>query len=211
MINTSYSRRRFLRRIGLLTAGSALSGSAVAASTNTLHNAQAGNLNLQSQPLHPVAPQLFTGDQARTLSFSNLHTGETLKATFFDEGQFVPEAMQAISYLLRDHRSNQVGEISPELMLYLHDLQQTLDSRREFQVISGYRSPQTNAMLSQRSNKVAKKSLHMQGRAIDVRLPGTELTQLHRAALSMQRGGVGLYSRSQFVHLDMGRHRVWGR
>ncbi|MCV6612361.1 MAG: DUF882 domain-containing protein [Amphritea sp.] len=191
MRNTLHSRRTFLRRMGLLTAGSALSS-------------QTLNQQLYAQ----TAPKLPKQDLS--LSFSNLHTGESLKTTFFAEGQFIPESMQEISRLLRDHRNNQVGEMNPQLMMYLHDLQQNLGVNKEFQVISGYRSPETNAMLSQRSNKVAKKSLHMQGKAIDVRLPGTDLKQLHKAAMSMKRGGVGLYTRSQFVHLDVGRYRYWG-
>ena len=100
--------------------------------------------------------------------------------------------------------------MSPDLMLLLHNLQQTLDVDKPFEVISGYRSPATNAMLSQRSNKVAKKSLHMQGKAVDIRIPGVRLTDLHRAARQIDRGGVGLYTGSRFVHLDTGRPRYWG-
>ncbi|WP_432472913.1 DUF882 domain-containing protein [Amphritea sp. HPY] len=148
--------------------------------------------------------------QDKTLAFHNLHTGEKLQTTFFTDGQFLPESLKEINHLLRDHRNNQVGAMNPALMMLLHNLQSKLDGKQPFHIISGYRSAETNAMLSKRSKKVAKKSLHMLGKAIDIRLPGTDIKHLHRAALSLQGGGVGLYTRSDFVHLDVGRFRQWG-
>ncbi|MDO6561823.1 DUF882 domain-containing protein [Amphritea sp. 1_MG-2023] len=145
-----------------------------------------------------------------SIAFNNLHTGEKLHTTFYHQGNFIPQSMHEINHLLRDHRNDEIGTISPDLMVLLYDLQKTLGANHAFEVISGFRSAETNAMLSQRSNKVAKKSLHMQGKAIDIRLPGTSLTHLHRAARQINRGGVGLYSGSQFIHLDTGRPRFWG-
>ena len=191
MTNTKHSRRQFLRRVGLLSAGAALTQNAFATT---------------SIPAVPVA----TNPSEMSLAFSNLHTGEKLSTTFFCDGQIVSDGMDQICYLLRDHRNNQVGEICPDLMVLLHDLQQELGVDQPFEVISGYRSPETNALLNKRSSKVAKKSLHMQGRAIDIRIPGVRLTDLHRAARKLNRGGVGLYTRSNFVHLDTGRPRFWG-
>ena len=179
-----------MRNIALLSAGAALPSRAFAN--------------------HNVSEVVDSLPSEMSLSFNNLHTGEKLKTTFFCEGSFVNESMDAICHLLRDHRNNEVGQMSPDLMLLLHDLQQTLDVDKPFEVISGYRSPATNAMLSQRSNKVAKKSLHMQGKAVDIRIPGVRLTDLHRAARQINRGGVGLYTGSRFVHLDTGRPRYWG-
>lgn len=189
MTNTLHTRRKFLRKVGLLSAGAALTTNALA--SNTL------------KATKPFSPEL-------SLAFNNLHTGESLKTTFFCEGEFIADGMQAISYLLRDHRNNEVGQMSPELMMLLHDVQQKMGVSKPFEVISGFRSAQTNAMLSKRSSKVAKKSLHMQGKAIDIRLPGVRLTELHRAARQMNQGGVGLYTGSDFVHLDTGRPRFWG-
>lgn len=154
----------------------------------------------------PAAP--LRGE--RRLSFINLHTGESLKATYWQDGEYVAEEMAAINHLLRDHRVAQEGSMAPELMDLLHRLQHNLGTKQPFHVISGYRSPKTNAMLHKRSSGVATKSRHMLGQAIDVRLPGVDLKHLHKAALAMRAGGVGYYSKSDFVHLDIGPFRTWG-
>lgn len=146
----------------------------------------------------------------RTLSFYNLHTGESLKTTFCVGHQFLADSLKDVNHLLRDHRTGDVCEVSPNLLVLLHDLQKLLGNRSPLHVISGYRSPATNKRLSQHSDGVAKKSLHMQGKAVDIRLPGTQLDKLHQGAVALKRGGVGLYSQSDFVHLDVGRVRYWG-
>lgn len=146
----------------------------------------------------------------RRLSLYNLHTGESLNATYWAEGNYVEEELAAINRLLRDHRSGEVNAIDRKLLDRLHSLQQRLGHNGNYEVISGYRSPATNARLQQASNGgVAKRSLHMQGRAIDIRLPGVELKQLRQVALSQKAGGVGYYPKSNFVHLDTGRTRFW--
>ncbi len=145
-----------------------------------------------------------------SLAFRNLHTGETLATTFCVDGDYVPESMASINHLLRDHRSGEVCQMDPQLMNLLHDLKTALGTPKPFHIISGYRSPTTNAMLNQNSQGVAKKSLHMQGMAIDIRVPGIDIRDLHKAALALKGGGVGLYTRSDFVHLDSGRVRRWG-
>ena len=110
---------------------------------------------------------------------------------------------------LRDHRTGDVHPIDPQLLDLLTHLQQSVDSARAFEVISGYRSPKTNAMLASNSGGVARKSLHMQGMAIDIRLPGKRLKDLRAAALSLEAGGVGYYPSSDFVHVATGRVRSW--
>lgn len=147
---------------------------------------------------------------ARSLSLFNLHTGETLKATFFEGGAYVPAAMGALEHLLRDFRTGTVHSISPGLLDLVATLTDRLDTRETVHVISGYRSPQTNAVLHARSSGVAAHSLHMDGMAMDIRVPGVELAHLRDAALSLQRGGVGYYPGSDFVHVDVGRVRRWG-
>jgi uncharacterized protein YcbK (DUF882 family) len=118
--------------------------------------------------------------------------------------------MAALNHFLRDHYSGEVGRIDPGVFDQLHQLQQRLDSRAAFEVISGYRCPATNARLrATRGGGVATNSLHLQGRAIDVRLAGTPLADLRDAALSLRGGGVGYYPRERFVHLDTGRVRTW--
>lgn len=146
----------------------------------------------------------------RRLSLYNLHTGETLNTTYWADGIYVEDELTAVNRLLRDHRSDEVNPIDRKLLDRLYTLQQQLDSESTYQVISGYRSPASNAKLQKLSNGgVAKRSLHMQGRAIDIRLPGVELTHLRHAALKQKAGGVGFYERSNFVHLDTGRTRFW--
>ncbi len=146
----------------------------------------------------------------RRLSLYNLHTGERLTTTYWADGAYREEELAAVNQLLRDHRTDEVSAIDRKLLDRLYTLQQQLGSHDTFQVISGYRSPATNAKLQKVSNGgVAKRSLHMQGRAIDIRLPGVELKQLRQAALAQKAGGVGYYERSNFVHLDTGRTRFW--
>ena len=111
--------------------------------------------------------------------------------------------------MLRDHRSDELTAMDPSLLDLLYNLQQKTQGHGPFHVISGYRSPSTNNKLRKNSKGVAKKSLHMQGRAIDIRLPGSELKTLQHAALSLQAGGVGYYPKSNFIHLDTGRVRFW--
>jgi uncharacterized protein YcbK (DUF882 family) len=145
----------------------------------------------------------------RTLSLLNLHTGEELKATYWAEGQYQPEELKAINHVLRDHRTGDSHAIDEHLIEMLNLLQHKMHSKQPFHVISGYRSPKTNAMLRQNSDGVAKKSLHMQGMAIDIRLPGRHLSDLRKTALGMKVGGVGYYPGSDFVHVDTGRVRQW--
>jgi uncharacterized protein YcbK (DUF882 family) len=147
----------------------------------------------------------------RVLSLHNLHTGESLARTYWVDGEYQAEAVHEISHLLRDFRTGQTHPIDPGLFDVLHRLQERVGSRKPFQVISGYRSPKTNAMLRGTSahSGVAKKSLHMQGKAIDIRLPGQDLAKLRQAAISLKAGGVGYYPKSNFLHLDIGRVRHW--
>jgi uncharacterized protein YcbK (DUF882 family) len=146
---------------------------------------------------------------ARELSLLNTHTGETLRTRYFDAGQYIPLALSQFDHLLRDHRSGLAHPIDPKLFDVLFQVAANTSHAPHFEVISGYRSPASNAQLRSRSSGVAEHSLHMEGRAIDVRLPGLSCAKLRDAALSMARGGVGYYPRSDFVHLDTGRVRAW--
>lgn len=149
--------------------------------------------------------------QARELSFDNVHTGEKLKVEYWADGQYLPDALTEINHLLRDFRTGQVHAIAPQLLDLLSRLRGRLETSRPINVISGYRSPITNAMLQaeHEHSGVASKSLHMQGMAIDIRIPGRELADLHVAALAERSGGVGYYPASDFVHMDVGRVRSW--
>jgi uncharacterized protein YcbK (DUF882 family) len=145
----------------------------------------------------------------RILSLYNLHTGERLKAPYWADGAYLPDALTEVNRVLRDHRTDEVHAMDPALLDLLHALHHTVDARGEFHVISGYRSPKSNAMLRSRSNGVAKRSFHMKGQAIDIRLPECELDRVHRAALALRAGGVGKYAGSGFVHVDTGPVRSW--
>lgn len=148
-------------------------------------------------------------EQDRTISFLNLHTGEKLKATYWAEGQYQPDELKAINHVLRDHRTGDMHDMDNNLIEMLNLLHHKMNGKQPFHVISGYRSPKTNAMLRNNSNGVAKKSLHMQGKAIDIRLPGRQLSELRKTALGMKVGGVGFYPGSDFIHVDTGRVRQW--
>jgi uncharacterized protein YcbK (DUF882 family) len=145
----------------------------------------------------------------KSLSFYNTHTGEKLKTTFWEEGAYIPEALTEINHILRDHRSGEAARMDIELFDLLYAIRTDLGSREPFHIISGYRSPQTNAKLRNNSSGVAKKSLHMQGKAIDINLPGRNLSDLRKIAMNLQQGGVGYYPESNFVHVDVGRVRSW--
>ncbi len=145
----------------------------------------------------------------RALGFYNTHTGEQLKAVYCANGEYIPGALAEINHILRDHRNELIGNMDPQLLDLLHSISARLDSRQPFHVISSFRSSETNAMLAERSGGVAKHSLHMQGTAIDIRVPGCDLAVLRKAAVALQGGGVGYYPRSDFVHVDVGRVRYW--
>ena len=145
----------------------------------------------------------------RTLSFVSTHTNEKLTATYWRNGVYDQGALQDINYVLRDFRTGDVASMDPQLLDLLVELHRRTGSRKGFQVISGYRSPKTNAMLASASGGVAKRSLHMDGKAIDIRLHDVALSDLRQTALGMKAGGVGYYKKSDFVHVDTGRVRQW--
>ena len=148
----------------------------------------------------------------RILSFFHTHTGERLKIAYCCDGVYQPEALSKLNHLLRDFRQNEERPIDPQLFDLLHELAGTLETDQPYHVISGYRSPATNSMLRERGGGhtgVASKSLHMVGKAIDIRMPGVKLDDLRAAARSLKLGGVGFYPSSNFVHVDTGRVRHW--
>jgi uncharacterized protein YcbK (DUF882 family) len=145
----------------------------------------------------------------RRLAFHNLHTGENLALPYRRNGRYLNDALVEINHILRDFRTDEVCPIDVDLLDLLHRLRTEVGSKAPFEVISGYRSPKTNAKLAAKSNGVAKKSLHMRGMAIDVRLPGCDLRHLRDAAKSLRLGGVGYYAKSGFIHVDVGRVRYW--
>ena len=156
------------------------------------------------------APAQAAAPEERTLSLDHTHTGEHLALTYALGRNVLAPALERLNHFLRDHYSGEVGQMDPALFHVLYEVQRALGVQTPFQVISGYRSPQTNETLrTTRVGGVARRSLHMDGKAIDVRLAGVPLEHLRDAAISLRQGGVGFYPREQFVHLDTGRVRRW--
>jgi len=145
----------------------------------------------------------------RALAFFNTHTGERLKTTYWEQGQYIGEALSQIDYVLRDHLANETREIEPKLLDLLFAIRSQMNSHEPFHIISGYRSNSTNAYLRAHSSAVADNSLHTVGKAIDIRLPGRDLRALRKVALDLKAGGVGFYPKSAFVHVDVGQVRYW--
>jgi uncharacterized protein YcbK (DUF882 family) len=146
---------------------------------------------------------------ARHIELHNLHTAEHESQVYWHDGAYDPEALSKIERLLRDFRNDQRHEIDPKLLDYLTTVAASLGREPKFSVISGYRSPQTNEALHEKSSGVSQHSLHMQGRAIDVRMNGLDCAQLADRAIELKLGGVGYYRASDFVHMDTGKFRTW--
>jgi uncharacterized protein YcbK (DUF882 family) len=159
-----------------------------------------GMLFGRARAIHPVE---------KRLAFYNLHTGERLETVYWAEGRYVPDALKEINWILRDYRRNIVKPIDLRLLDLLYALDRKLESRQPFHIICGYRSPATNEYLRKHAAGVAKHSMHMQAKAVDIRIPGCRLVALQRAALALRHGGVGIYPVSEFVHVDVGRVRHW--
>jgi uncharacterized protein YcbK (DUF882 family) len=147
--------------------------------------------------------------EPRALAFRNLHTGESIDVVYWADGQLDYGALREIDWVLRDFRTGEARAMDRRLLGLLWRLRTTLDTTEPYEVISGYRSPKTNAMLRSQSRGVSRVSLHMQAMAIDVRVPGHSLTAVREAALALRLGGVGYYAASDFVHVDVGRVRYW--
>ena len=196
------SRRKFLKK---LVYGSVLALSGCGVKTAAIR--QVGQHGITQHVQDPASYLHSPG--YKTLSFEHTHTGEKLRLTYFERGDYIKEALLEINYLLRDFRTDDIYPIDTELLDQLFDLKQTLGLNKPFHIISGYRSPFTNAQLRKHSHGVAEHSFHMQGRAIDIRVEGVSSKMIRNAALTMAQGGVGYYPRNNFVHLDSGRFRTW--
>jgi len=152
----------------------------------------------------------LTGPAERSLSLLNTHTGERLKeVVYWEQGLYLSDALQDINYVLRDHRTDEIHTIDPKTIDLMAAISRKVGANSPFEIISGYRSPQSNQQLRSMSRGVAKNSYHVQGKAIDMRLPGVSLKTLRKAALELRMGGVGYYPKSDFVHVDTGKVRTW--
>jgi uncharacterized protein YcbK (DUF882 family) len=150
-----------------------------------------------------------TNPSEKCLSLYNTHTGEGLNAVYWVQGAYLPEALAAVDRVLRDHRTDEIKPIDPQLLDLLHAISEGLGCHHPFHIISGYRSPATNAYLRMVSRGVAEHSMHMDGKAVDLRLPGWAAFSVRSIAMDLRVGGVGYYPRSEFVHVDVGPIRYW--
>jgi uncharacterized protein YcbK (DUF882 family) len=166
-------------------------------------------LSAAEKPLPGFFTEFAPPSGEKKLSLYNAHTHENLDIVFWQDGEYIPEALSKINYLFRDRRSGKVKGIKTDLLDLLFSVQQKLECREPFHIISGYRSPGSNKLLRKRKKGVAKNSLHMYGKAVDIRLPGNSLKTVRKAAMSFRAGGVGYYPRSKFVHIDVGPVRYW--
>jgi len=146
---------------------------------------------------------------SRIVSMRNAHTGETVRAEYWVKGKYNPGAVRQIERLMRDHRTGEIHGIDRRLIDTVFQLQKMLGSKGPVEVVSGYRSPESNAYLREVSDGVAQNSFHMSGRAVDLCFPDRPLRLLRKAALSLRAGGVGYYPGSGFVHVDTGPIRRW--
>jgi uncharacterized protein YcbK (DUF882 family) len=162
-------------------------------------------LAAQAAPAPKVTPS-----RKRRLALRHLHTGETVDIVYSTANRYDPAALGKLNRFLRDHRDGSVHEIDPVVLDFLYDLSRRLQVTGPIDIVCGYRSQRSNALLRARSSGVAKRSLHLEGKALDIRVPGRSVKSVARAALALNRGGVGRYSKSNFVHIDSGRVRTWG-
>lgn len=152
----------------------------------------------------------FVSPDEKTLSLIAPTTGEkALGIPFWSEGKYQPDAIREVAHIMRDWRTGDTCPVDTALLDLLYELQRRLDTKEPFQVVSGYRSPKTNAALARKNRRVARQSLHMEGRAMDIRLDRRSPGEIQRVALALGRGGVGYYPRMRFVHVDTGPVRQW--
>ncbi|EPN8544361.1 MULTISPECIES: DUF882 domain-containing protein [Vibrio] len=182
MVSRNFSRRDFLK----MTAGGVVLASAL-----------------------PSFSWASLPDEPRALAMNNLNTGEILETCYFDGKRYINDELQRLNEFCRDHRLNEVHPMDRRLFDQISQIQKLIGTEAEVIVISGYRSPATNASLRNGSSRVAKKSMHMEGKAIDFRLDGVKLSTVRDAALSLKAGGVGYYPSSNFIHIDTGAVRSW--
>jgi uncharacterized protein YcbK (DUF882 family) len=204
------NRRRFLTWGALATAVSLVPQSAVA--SRSIFQPP------KESPVKPITPYTTHGRSVLPLGASppeksvalyNSHTGESLNAIYWVQGEYLPESLSAVDRVLRDHRTDEIKPIDPQVLDLLHAINEELGCPHPFYIISAYRSPTTNAYLRFMSRRVAEHSLHMDGKAVDLRLPGWASYTLRRVAVELRMGGVGYYPRSDFVHVDVGPVRYW--
>ncbi len=160
-------------------------------------------------PGYALASAFEPGLGDRELHLYNLHTHEDLKVIYWKKGEYIPKALAEIDHIFRDIRTGKVKGIKKELLDLLFNLRKQINVDKPFHIISGYRSPDSNAILRRQNKLVARNSLHMYGKAVDIRVPGFSLRTLRRETMKLEKGGVGYYPRTRAIHIDTGEVRYW--
>ena len=210
--STLVSRRQFLIRSSVGAALLNNTGAKIAASAvATLATVGSTEAVADDSPGVKGALEVLDPMAERSLNLYSLHTKEELSIVYFTHGMYIDENMAALNYLMRDRRANESTTMDVNLYDQLFLIQKEFDRPEPIHVLSGYRTAETNAKLRKRSKGVSKYSLHMEGRAADFYIPGVPTKTLQSAALDLSAGGVGLYSNSNFIHVDTGMVRSWGK
>lgn len=162
-----------------------------------------------TMPFLPRPSFAVSGNDAWRLNFRQAHTGQTFSGVYRVGDKYLPDAFDRLNYVLRDFRTGDIFPMDPRVLDILNIIQSKTGSDKPFEILSGYRSPKTNAMLRKASTGVARNSFHMYGQALDIRLPGFSTRRLREIARSLRAGGVGFYPNSDFVHIDTGKVRTW--
>lgn len=199
--------RRRLFQLGLSALGAAAVGPSAYAQDDIIGALLDAQAPLAPPPVAVIKP--IAEAAPKWISLHNLHTAEKLQAVYWENGTYVPDALDALNKVLRDHRTGEVAPMNVQLFDMLADIHRKTETKTAFQIISGYRSAASNRLLAERSGEVAKRSLHMDGKAMDIYLEDVALDRLRAAALDLKRGGVGYYPDSKFVHVDVGPFRRW--
>ncbi len=219
------SRRRFLKW-GVVAAGmSLIPCSAVARTTKSTRTLRSPTRSPRSIFHPPIKPperlldayhtpsrnffQPITPHPEKAVALYNTHTGESVKAVYWIQGKYLPETLSVVDRVMRDHRTDEIKPIDPQLLDLLFAISEELECPHPFYIISAYRSPETNALLRFLSRGVAEHSMHMDGKAVDIRIPGRASYTVRRTAMELRMGGVGYYPRADFVHVDVGPVRYW--
>jgi len=167
----------------------------------------AGISGLFSKSVFAAIGELTTAE--RSLSLYNPHTKDSFNGVYWRKGEYVTDALNNINHIMMDFRAHDIKQIDTHLLDLLSEMSIKLKPEKPIHVISGYRSPETNAMLRKRGKGAAKNSYHIQGKAVDIRLPGYRTSVLRRTAFKLRKGGVGYYPHQKFVHIDVGPIRYW--
>ena len=191
--------------MGLISAATVLINGKALAFRNILPPEPA---TTESIPPEIIVPEVVKPAEKKICIY-NLHTKEHQETVFWRNGEYIESALSDLNFIFRDHYNGAVKQMDKRLLDYLFAIQQKIGTGEPFQLISGYRSKMTNARLRKNNKGVAKKSLHIYGKAADIRLPEVGIKKLRHAAYELQVGGVGYYPNSNFVHIDVGRVRFW--